>query len=81
MTTLKEEIVLDLTMRGGEALAELRERAGVTREFLAVHIGRASSTVELWERMGKPIKNTDIVRIAEVIKDQLGDGNRSRNRA
>ncbi len=69
-----EEIVLDLTLRGGEALVELRERAGITRERLAVAIDRASSTVELWEKMGKPIKNTDIVRIAEVLEEHLGEG-------
>ncbi len=80
MATLKEEIVLNLTMRGGEALVELREQAGITREFLAVQIGRASSTVELWERMGRPIKNTDILRIADVIEERLGEDHRARTK-
>ncbi len=80
MATLKEEIVLNLTMRGGEALIELREQAGITREFLAVQIGRASSTVELWERMGRPIKNTDILRIADVIEERLGEDHRARTK-
>jgi len=71
--SLRERIILDLTMRGGEALIELRQEAGLSREVLAVRIGRASSTVELWEKVPKPIKNTDILRIAEELEAKLGD--------
>jgi len=81
MTTLREQIILELTTRGGEALVLFREKAGLSREVLAVQIGRASSTVELWERMGKPIRNTDILRIAEVLEGYLGDGDGSKSRA
>ena len=71
--TLKEEIVLDLTMRGGHALVELREQAGLSREVLAVRVGRASSTVELWERLNKPIKNTDILRLADQLAPKIAE--------
>jgi transcriptional regulator with XRE-family HTH domain len=72
--SLRERIILDLTMRGGDALIELRQQAGLRREDIAAGIHRSFDTVSTWERVrNKPIKNTDILRLAEYLEPKIND--------